>query len=216
MLEFFMGKILPGVMIFLLLALCAGVGAFPASAVAGGPGSVFGWGLLAMIVMAAFCAIVGYVAWGIANLADPKTGAVIIGIVAAVCTLVLPINTLINGYRDAAIHGEMAPKVQSFALRHFDDIDANHDGTITDGEMQQAIEQLRLSAEEREILTYLRAQQSEAGHVISSSTTTTWVWISIGNSGYLSPITTTHYLYGINRQDLAGYPSRVTERYKKW
>ncbi len=217
MFDFLTDKILPVVVIGLVLGLCVAAGGLAASAVAGGPGSVFGWALLAVVIMAVFSAFFGYMFWDITGLGNPKTGAVMVCIAAAVCTLVLPINTLINGHKEASFHREIAPKLQSFVLIHFDEIDADHDGTITDGEMTQALKQLRLSGEERNLLAYMRAQQSDVGHVTSSYTQTTWVWISTGNGGgYMSPIITTHYVYGINRDDLTGYPDRMTEKYKKW
>jgi hypothetical protein len=83
---------------------------------------------------------------------------------------------------DTMFHHDMAPKVQVFALKHFDEIDADHDEVITDDELKQAVE--RFAGEERRILVYMREQQSEVGHV-SAHTPQPTVFLSLrGNSRF--------------------------------
>ena len=138
-------------------------------------------------------------------------------LLACICTLVLPVRTLVTGHSTAEHLRTMAPVVRIFALERFDEIDADGNGTITDGEMEQATDKMRLSGAERAALSHMRRQLSEIGHVIDSYTTTTFIWIGDGNGGgYMMPMVTTYYLYGIGKQDLATYPARVVEKYKQW
>jgi hypothetical protein len=107
---------------------------------------------------------------------------------------------------------EMAPKVRAFALQHFDEIDDDHDGIITDGDMKQAIK--RFSGEERELLVFMRKQQSEVGHAISSYITTSTYLLPFGDVWVPQEQSAADYVYGISRDDLIGYPDRVTKKYK--
>lgn len=43
------------------------------------------------------------------------------------------------------------------------------------------------------------------------------MWISTGNGGgFMSPVITTTYIYGVSRGDLEHYPERVNEKWKLW
>jgi hypothetical protein len=217
--DFFMEKCLPVLLLALLLALCWLVGTLPAGAVEGGPSSVLFWGFVAGAIMAAFCGWLGYMFTDMASYrSDPRVGAGVVAVLAFVCTFWAPGHTLLNGHNEAAYLREMAPKVVAFGLRHFDEIDTDRNGEMNETEMDNALERLSLSGSEREILSLMIAQRSDAGHVIGSSTSTTYVWIPVGDKGggYMSPITTTTYYYAINRADLEGYPARVKEKYKHW
>jgi hypothetical protein len=107
---------------------------------------------------------------------------------------------------------EMAPKVQAFALQHFDEIDADHDGIITDGDIKQTIE--CFSGAERDLLVHMREQQSEVGHAISSFITTSTYLLPFGDVWVPQEQSAADYVYGISRDDLIGYPDRVTKKYK--
>jgi hypothetical protein len=216
--DFFVEKILFGLLVACILALCACAGGMAASSFTAGPATLVVCTVIAVVVMGAVGAWIGYMWWDMADLGKPVIGLIIIGALAVVCTVFLPANQLINGHDIAALHREQAPRVQSFALHHFDEIAIDHTETITDGMMEQAIDHANLSAADHDLLVYMREQQSEVGHVIGSYETTTYVWISTGTngSGYMSPITTTTYIYGINRNDLDSYPERVAELYSKW
>ncbi len=211
-----MGKFILGIVALATLALCFLLGALPASAVAGGASSVLIWGIIAGLVAGAVCAGMGYMI-GDMEFDNPRLTAIICGVVAFAVTMWLPADTCINGHSYAAYARQTAPVVRSYVIEHFDAIDADHDGTITDSEMSAALSTLSLTNEQRQALQFMRDNQSEAGHVIGSYETTTYVWISTGNGGgYMSPITTTNYIYGVNRRDLENYPERVIEKWKLW
>ena len=218
MLDFFVEKVLFGILVLLVLFLCFLAGGMAASEIEGGPSAVVQWACVAAVIMGAIGAFIGYIWWDIADFGKPITGAIFIGFIAVACTALLPADQYVNGHSVAVYHREQAPLVQAFALRHFDEIAIGHADTITDGMMDMAVDHANLSTEDHDLLVYMRAQQSEVGHVIDSYTTTTYVWISTGTNGggYMSPVTTTTYIYGINRGDLESYPARVTEKYKMW
>jgi hypothetical protein len=212
-----MGKFLFGLLALLILAVCFFVGMLPASAVSGGASSVLGFGLLAAVIMSGFSI---WIAWMIADMETgrPRLVATICGAIAFATTMWLPADTIINGQRYAAYARYITPIVRAYVLANFHEIDTDDSGVITDEEMSTALSRLTLSQEQRQALEFMRGNQSEAGHVIDSYTTTTYVWISTGpnGAGYMSPIITTHYIYGISRRDLEGYPERTIEKWKHW
>lgn len=208
-------------MLFLLAALMLAMGFFlgllPASAVDGGASSVLLWGI---VTAGAMGALTYWLAFMVADfeVERPRLAATICAIIMFGVTMWFPGDTLINGHRYAAYARHISPIVKTYVLEHFDEVDANGDGIITDGEMEQALNRLSLTDEQRQALEYMRANQSEAGHVIDSYTTTTYVWITTGpnGAGYMSPVITTHYVYAVSRGDLEHYPERVIEKWKKW
>ncbi len=211
-----MGKFLFGLMGVLMLGLCVLVGWLPASAVSGGASSVLIWGIIAGLIMAALC---GWLAFMFADmeLESTRPATTIAAVIAFTATMWLPADTYINGHSYAVYARQVAPIVRTFVLEHFDEIDADRDGTITDEEMGNALSTLSLTNEQRQALEFMRSNQSEAGHVIGSYTTTTYVWISTGNGGgFMSPVITTTYIYGVSRGDLEHYPERVNEKWKLW
>ena len=108
--------------------------------------------------------------------------------------------------------------MRSYILQHYDAIDTNHDGMIVDAEMAVALEDVSLEAGARQVLERMRIDQSLAGHAIGSYPVNTWVWITTGTngSGYMSPIVSIEYIYGISRADLDLSPQRVLERWRYW
>lgn len=213
--NFFMDYIFPWLVAALMLFICLILGAIPASAVAGGASSVLMWGLLCGAIMAAACGWLVYM-YADMELSNPWLAAIIGGMISFGVTMYYPADTLINGHKYAEYTRNIAPHVETFGLTHFEQID-NGDGTITDEEMDSALANLRLGNEELLLLNHMKSAQSDVGHVIGSYTTTTYVWISTGNGGgYMSPVTTTHYIYGISRADLESYPARMVEKWKHW
>ncbi len=211
-----MGKVLFTIFGVIMLGLCFIVGMLPASAVEGGASSVLTWGIIAGLIMAGLCSWLGYM-FGDMEFNRPRPTAIICAIIAFAMTMWLPIDTYVNGHSYAVYARQVAPVVRTFALEHFDEIDVDRDGTITDSEMDNALSRLSLTNEQRQALEFMRSNQSEAGHVIGSYTTTTYVWISTGNGGgFMSPVITTTYIYGVSRGDLEHYPERVIEKWKQW
>jgi len=212
-----MGKILFAMLAAIMLVACFFMGMIPALAVGGGASSVLTLGILLAGVMAAFCAWIGFMVADM-EAKRPALIATICGVIGFVTSMWLPADTLINGHRYAAYARHITPIVRTYVLEHFDDIDTNKSGIITDEEMSAALERLQLTDDERRALEYMRSNQSEAGHVIDSYTSTTYVWISTGpnGAGYMSPVITTVYIYGISRGDLENYPERTIEKWKHW
>ncbi len=59
----------------------------------------------------------------------------------------LSVSLVVNDRQVAALHREMTQKVQAFGLEHFEEIDADRSGTITNSELMQSLESLRLNDE---------------------------------------------------------------------
>jgi hypothetical protein len=214
------GKFLFGFLALLVLGLCFIVGMLPASAVEGGAAPVLIWGVVAGLIMGAFSAWMGWMFGDMEFRSDrsPRIAAAVSGIAAFVVTMWLPVTTYTNGHDYAIYARQIAPIVRTYVLENFDQIDVDHSGVITDGEMDAALSNLTFTDEQRRALEFMRSNQSEAGHVIDSYTTTTYVWITTGpnGAGYMSPIITTTYIYGVSRGDLEHYPERVIEKWKLW
>lgn len=212
-----MGKIMFAFLAVLILGACFLMGMIPALAVDGGASSVLTLGILLGGVMAAFSAWMGFMFADMENL-RPALTATICGVVAFAVSMWLPADTLMNGQKYAAYARYITPIVRTVALELFDEIDSDKSGIITDEEMKSALERLTLTSEERRALEYMRSNQSEAGHVIDSYTVTTYVWISTGSNGagYMSPVVTTYYIYGISRSNLETYPERTIAKWQKW
>lgn len=214
--------ILKWLVLVLVLALGFVVGLLPASAVEGGAGSVFGWGVFAGVLYSAFAGWIGWMfldmdsGWDREEILSPKKKAVVLACVTFIVTFVPPAETIIHGHEWAAYLRSMAAPTQEFGIKHFAEIDADHDNTATTEEMDAAENVLSLTERERELLHHMNSQRSEIGHVIGSYTSTTFVWISTGKGGYMSPVTTTTYIYGISVSDLQLYPARLQEKWKSW
>lgn len=212
-----MGKVLFALLAIVMLAGCFLMGMLPASAVSGGASSVLGFGLLTGGIMAGFTA---WIAWMIADMETrrPALVATICGAIAFATTMWLPADTIINGKQYAAYARHITPIVRTYVIDNFNAIDTDGTGVITDEEMDAALSNLTLTQEQRQALEFMRSNQHEAGHVIGSYTTTTYVWISTGPNGrgYMSPVITTHYIYGVSRGDLENYPERTIAKWQKW
>ncbi len=207
-----MDTLLKVLLVGLTAALFLLIGSIPAAtAMKDGPGNLIFWGALvagfAGAATALFAASLG-----------ARRETFVVGGCSAFVTFLPTLFVMLTGNSTADFQREMAPKVVSLASARFDELDANHNGDITDEEMKTALANLSLTGEERRVLEHMRTEQSEIGHVIDSYDTTTYVWIPIGDSGggYLSPVTSTTYVYAINRQNLQGYLAKVTEKYKHW
>ena len=201
----------------LMVGLALITGMLPASAVDGGASSVLLWSIVTAAIMGGISYWLAFM-FGDMETRRPHRFATICTAVMVVATIWFPADTLINGHRYAAYARYITPIVKSYVLANFDEVDANRDGIITDGEMESALTRLSLTGEQRQALEFMRSNQSEAGHVIDSYTTTTYVWISTGpnGAGYMSPVITTHYIYGVSRGDLENYPERTIEKWKHW
>lgn len=213
-----MDVLVPLILVGLILVLCV-MGGFLATelSVESGAGALIFAALLTTAAMTAFCAWLGGGYAEMTYRAEPRSGAIVMGVLGALCTLYGPVSALLSASSDAAAHRAWAPKAQAFAQQHFDKLDANRDGTITDPELERASNTLFRSGEAHEIVGYLRNQQQYAGHVIDSYTTTTYVWISDGKGGgYMSPVISTTYVYGITRHDLERYPARIKHKWRNW
>jgi hypothetical protein len=212
----FLDVLLPAGLLACVYALCFLIGCMASGSFESGAGPMVLWTLLASILCGAFCAWVGFM-FADMEFGHTRTLTIGIGLLGAVITAIPSASFLINGHDIATYHREMAPKAQSYATSHFDDFDRDHSGMITDDELSTAASSLP-TAEGRQFAQYVRDEQSIAGHVIGSYETTTYVWISTDGTGggYMSPVTTTTYIYGITRGDLEGFTARTNERYKRW
>jgi hypothetical protein len=218
--DFFIAYIYLPFTALLILLLTTALGTLPASAVEGGRKGVIWAALLTMAFIGALYAGFGYMLWDITFYRSsdwpPSAGAYIGFAVAVVCIAICPIHTLLTGSSRAQFLRDMAPRVQPFIERHFATIDQDGDGVISEADLKQPLSSLGLDSEEMAMLQHIKDELSQIGHVIGSYTTTTWVWISVGKGGYLSPMTSTHNVYGISAKDLPDYPARVIEKYKHW
>jgi hypothetical protein len=218
--DFFMNYIFLPFTALAVLFLTVALGAMPASAVAGGRKGVVWATLLTMAFIGALYAGFGYMLWDVAFYRSsdwpPSAGAYIGFALAVVCIAICPIHTLLTGSSRAQFLRDMAPRVQPFIERHFATIDQDGDGVISEADLKQPLSSLGLDSEEMAMLQHIKDELSEIGHVIDSYTTTTWIWISVGKGGYMSPVTTTHNVYGISADDLPSYTARVVEKYKHW
>jgi hypothetical protein len=146
-----------------------------------------------------------------------KMGARLIAALAAVAAFFEPGGMLAHGHHQAIYMRAMAPKVSSFGSDIFDKVDRLNSGTITDSDLKEALKQLELTSEQRQLLKFMENHLPEVGHVTSSYTNTSIAWISTGNGGgMLSTIVTTAYTFGISPSDLKTYPDRVKETYRRW
>lgn len=211
----FMDILLSSLLIACILGMCFLIGLLAASSFESGAATLWIWTLVACALCGAFSGWIGFI-FADMEFGHARAWSLGLGLLGAVVTALPSASFLIHGHEIAAYHREMAPKAQSYALQHFDDFDRDHNGTITDDELSATASSLP-TAEGRLFAQYLRDEQSIAGHVTGSYETTTYVWISTGNGGgYMSPVTTTTYIYGITRGDLEGFTARTNERYKRW
>jgi hypothetical protein len=198
-----------------IMGVCLLIGLLASSSFESGAEAMALWTALACVICGALSAWLGFM---IADMEfdNVRAWTIGIGLAGAIVTALPSASFSLQGHEIAAYQREMAPKAQAYALANFGDFDRDNSGLITDDELATAASSLP-SAEGRQYAQFLRDEQSLAGHVIGSYDTTTYVWISTGNGGgYMSPVTTTTYIYGITRDDLSGFTARTNERYKRW
>jgi hypothetical protein len=151
----------------------------------------------------------------------PRFWGLMFGLIVGAGNAFVPATMLWDGHAERAHLEAQAPLARDFAIRHFDELDRDHTGIITDGNLGAAEEDPRFTENEHALAHVLKTQIDLAGHVISSHQT--WVpittIISCGN-GCTMPITNnvemTVYVYGISRDDLSGFPDRVHQKWQKW
>ncbi|MBP9091206.1 hypothetical protein KBI23_09265 [bacterium] len=213
MISSFFDTALPAVIAALFLILCVGLGSVTAGAVENGPTSLVIYGMVVGLVMA----VVASFLVSISTDSDSMVGTIVAAVVVFAATVYYPADTLINGHQYAANVRVMAPVVRKIGLERFGDIESHGNGLIVEADLDKAVSGLTLTGEELSALSHMRSNLSDVGHVIDSHTSTTYVWISTGNGGgYMSPIISTTYTYGINRADLESYPQRMIEKWKNW
>lgn len=217
MIDALMGRVIPAVVVSGILVLCFCMGQGAAAEFPNGPYTVIAWTLFAAACGAIVGKVSAIICWNLPLFGRIPHFPRIMTALCASLALAAPTAQLINGHRDAEFHRQTVSAVQHFAVNHFNQLDENKDGTITDTELERAGQRLQLTAEEGAQLAYLREQQSIAGHVTDSHDNTILVWVGSGDgNGVLTPITTTAYVYGITLNDLDSFSERMIERYKRW
>lgn len=103
----------------------------------------------------------------------------------------------------------LAIKVKDFALNRFGEIDLDHNNIIVEGELDKALE--KFNDEERELLMFLRAQSSLAGHQVVSVEYSP-VSVMVGRTQVVVNQRAKVTTYEIDRNDLAVFPQRVKAR----
>jgi hypothetical protein len=190
------------------------LGLLPAQAVAGGPGVMLALGLFTAFLYAALSYWLGLMTFDMEW--DESLTTVKKSILAACISFMMtfyPVAyTIDNGHQHAVYLRSMAVPTQEFGTGRFAAIDTDDNGVLTTEEMDAADRSLSLNERERQLLQHMNSQRSEIGHEIGSNTT--YVWISTGKGGYLSPIIVS--IYGISAPDLNSYPARLTEKWKRW
>lgn len=143
---------------------------------------------------------------------NSRSNALAIGIAIGM-GFTIPLLVLMLDDDNKAPTAVMAPKVQTYALEHFDELDVDKDKTLTADELKYAASKPKLPAEEKAILDFMRDNMDTIGHVIGTETSTDFIWIPTGDGGgFFSPIITTHNIYGINSQDLESYLNRLKKK----
>ncbi len=137
-----------------------------------------------------------------------KVIACAVSAILFVVSMTFPIMSF-HGMRARAVDLiENSNSLQQTALTFFYKVDADNNGTITDQELEQAINTSRLSPKEISIANDIKDRKPEVGHVIDQQT-------HVMPAGKTCMVYTT-YTYGITSQDLDTYPSRIRDRYKHW
>lgn len=141
---------------------------------------------------------------------------VVVGIISFAIAASFPISEYNDGAKTAEYHRQMSAIVSTYFIENFKSMDKNGNGEIDVAEMDSALEGVDdTNAQYR--IRYLKNYRSNIGHVIDSYTTTTMVWISHGKSGgHMQPVTTTHYIYAVNKTDLENYPAEIRHEYRNW
>lgn len=192
------------------------MGIFAAEAIDGGPRSVIFWALVTAFSVGAAYSFLGLIAAEMAGLRNPIPVMVLVGGATAALSLIMPVQTLLTARKEGAYLLQMAPKVTAFGLAHFDAIDSDGDGIMTESEMEAAMRRWS-DDDEWKLFRHMFEQRSELGHVVDSSSDMTFIWIYDGNGGStMTPVTNTTYYYGISRCDLQGYTVKVTKKYSRW
>ncbi len=214
-----MNRLIPTIMGLLLVAIICILGClgalFAEIAVASGPFTY----LLSATVGSLLCALMTFFSASLAiglftndelSVTDNRNNAIsyaISGILFLASMTMSIVN--FNGMGAKAVHlNENANTLQQAALAFFNKVDANHNGTITEQELIQALNTSVLNKEESRVAEDINNRRSEVGHVIDQQT-------HIIPSGKTIIVTTT-YTYGVNAQDLETYPARIKDKYKHW
>lgn len=108
--------------------------------------------------------------------------------------------------RDLQQQFALAASVEALGLRHFDTLDKNGDGVIDAIDLSRAVESGRFSKDDNAAFELMRRRISQIGHVTGVRPVVTT----------MAPTASVICTWGINRQDLQSYQSRLEQRYKSW
>lgn len=221
MLDFLMLIVLPIIIYILMAFLLLVLGAMVSSAsVTGGRAGVMTAGFL----IGAFSgAILGFGTYFMVDIdysyrAYSENAGYVSGFIGFATGFAPALYLVLTGKKTAEYLRQIAPVVKKIGLASFAEADQNGDGTLTTKELAIALEQLSVDPRDRRrILKHIHDEISEVGHVIDSYTTTGFIFIAQPKGGgMMVPTTTTHYVYGVSRNDLESYPDRIIHKYRRW
>jgi len=100
---------------------------------------------------------------------------------------------------------QFAPLLRDYGLKHFKRLDLGGDGYLTREDLEVALLDAELSAEDRKLIKRLAWDLCVAGQVVDTT-------VSVSPASG----TVVHYEhYGVSREDLQTYPQRIAERYAR-
>lgn len=221
MLDFLMLTVLPIIIYILMAFLLLLLGAMVASAsMTGGRAGV----MTAGIAIGAFSgAILGFGTYFMVDIdysyrAYAESAGYVSGVIGFATGLIPALHLVLTGGKWAEYLRQIAPVVKEIGLASFAETDLDGNGTLTTKELAITLEKLSVDPRDRRrILRHIHDEISEVGHVIDSYTTTGFIFIANPKGGgMMVPTTTTHYVYGVSREDLESYPERIIHKYRRW
>lgn len=145
-------------------------------------------------------------------------------LLAAFCSgmasLVQPAFRLVNHATTASLARLRAPLIEECIGKHFEELDANKDGLITELDLDDAIVHGRSKYCEpamfRDLMQMALDEIAILGHVIWTEEHLEPFTTFTGSMPVTTVVNQVTYVYGISRGDQVGFAKKIIDRYKNW
>lgn len=171
-------------------------------------------GTLVALFWSAVCALLS----DFGDWSKPNLAATLYAAVGFCVALIVPVTGTIQLYETAGHERFMSLEVARVAADRFAEIDVDKDGIISVGEINAL--NFSQTAVEQAALAYLKDNFKEAGRVVATIGQVQNV--CRGGDGGLSmapvcgPDTVDVPIYGVDKDDLATFPSRTLHKWRRW
>ncbi len=208
----------------LLVYGCVMMGVFISADLTEGPTSVSFYGVLLALLFGFMVWLISLVAFDNLTLdyQDNERVSVWLGVIAAVCVLMVPFYTVLQGGHERVLtYQKGAPELQRYLQENFARLESCAEpvdsGILLESDLEACLDKSPLYPFEVRLLKEAQEQFKVLGHVLRIDESIVPILIATGNGGIMvMPMESDTKVYGISLSDLDGYQSRLAALLRRW